>query len=126
MQSLTQGVYEALISGSPAWAGNGVLLLPVAVRQPRMRLTILDLPHAADGARACIVQQGLSDRYEAIGGDAFVSVPPGADAYVLKGAIHDWEDQEQISVPGERGNHDELISCKESISQGNFADRGVT
>ena len=32
------------------------------------------------------------------GGDAFVSVPAGADAYVLKGVIHDWEDKEAIAI----------------------------
>jgi len=117
MQSLTQGVYDALIShypfGNYQWivdvgGGNGALLLPVAVRHPRMRLTILDLPHVADGARARIVEQGLFDRCEAIGGDAFVAVPPGADAYVLKGVIHDWEDQEAIAI---------LRSCRAAMPE---------
>jgi hypothetical protein len=54
--------------------------------------------HVADGARLRIAEAGLSDRYEAVGGDAFVSVPAGADAYVLKGVIHDWEDEDAIAI----------------------------
>ncbi len=73
--------------------GNGALLLPVAARHPTMRVTVFDLPHVAERARLRIAELGLSDRCEAVGGDAFVSVPPGAAAYVLKSVIHDWEGQ---------------------------------
>jgi len=72
--------------------GDGSLLLPVLEGHPEMRLTVFDLPHVADAARARIAKAGLSDRCDAVGGDAFKAVPAGADAYVLKGVIHDWED----------------------------------
>ena len=52
---------------------------------------------------------GLSERCEAVGGDAFVAVPPGADAYVLKGVIHDWEDKEAIVIFG---------TCRAAMSDG--------
>src|SRR5438552_2911425 len=35
---------------------------------------------------------GIGDRCRAAGGDFFVEVPNGADAYVLKHVIHDWDD----------------------------------
>jgi len=107
MQSLTQGVNGALIThypfGNYQWivdvgGGNGALLLPVLARHPKMRMTVFDLPHVAEAARLRIAEQGVSDRCEAVGGDAFVAVPPGADAYVLKGVIHDWEDKEAIAI----------------------------
>ena len=72
-----------------------------------MRLTVFDLPHVADAARLRIAAAGLSDRCEAVGGDAFVAVPPGADAYVLKGVIHDWEDKEAIAI---------LRTCRAAMS----------
>src|SRR5215831_18264312 len=96
MQSLTQGANGRLITSYPfekfGWivdvgGGNGSLLLPVLERRPVMRATIFDLPHVADGARCRIAAAGLSARCEAVGGDAFVAVPAGADAYVLKGVI---------------------------------------
>ncbi len=34
----------------------------------------------------------MLDRCEVIGGNFFESVPKGADAYVLKRVIHDWND----------------------------------
>ena len=118
MQSLTQGANGRLITNYPfekfGWivdvgGGNGSLLLPVLGRYPAMRATIFDLPHVADAARSRIAAAGLSDRCEAAGGDAFVAVPAGADAYVLKGVIHDWEDKEAIAI---------LRTCRAAMSDG--------
>jgi hypothetical protein len=118
MQSLTQGANGRLITNYPfkkfAWivdvgGGNGSLLLPVLERHPAMRATIFDLPHVADAARSRIAAAGLSDRCAAVGGDAFVAVPAGADAYVLKGVIHDWEDKEAIAI---------LRTCRAAMSDG--------
>ena len=38
------------------------------------------------------------DRLEVVGGSFFEGVPQGADAYVLKMIIHDWEDAESIAI----------------------------
>src|SRR5262244_629377 len=116
MQSLTQGANGRLITNYPfekfGWivdvgGGNGSLLLPILERHPVMRATIFDLSHVADAARPRIAAAGLSDRCEAVGGDAFVAVPAGADAYVLKGVIHDWEDKEAIAI---------LRTCRAAMS----------
>jgi hypothetical protein len=40
----------------------------------------------------------VTRRRKGRGGDAFVAVPSGADAYVLKGVIHDWEDKDAIAI----------------------------
>src|SRR5215467_3421105 len=125
MQSRTQGANRRLITNYPferfGWivdvgGGNGSLLLPVLERHPVMRATIFDLPHVADAARPRIAAALLSDRCEAVGGDAFVAVPAGADAYVLKGVIHDWDDKEAIAI---------LRTCRAAMSDGskliNFA-----
>jgi hypothetical protein len=118
MQSLTQGANGRLITNYPfekfGWivdvgGGNGSLLLRVLERHPAIRATIFDLPHVANAARSRIAEAGLSDRCEAVGGDAFVAVPAGADAYVLKGVIHDWEDKEAIAI---------LRTCRAAMSDG--------
>ena len=118
MQSLTQGVNGPLTTNYPfekfGWivdvgGGNGSLLLPVVEHHPAMRLTIFDLPHVADAVRGRIAAAGLANRCEAVGGDAFVAVPGGADAYVLKGVIHDWEDKEAIAI---------LRTCRAAMSEG--------
>jgi hypothetical protein len=107
MASLTRGANGPLVANYPfgqfGWivdvgGGNGSLLLPVAECHPLMRVTILDLPHVAENTRRRIAAAGLSPRCEAVDGDAFTAVPPGADAYVLKGVIHDWDDQEAVAI----------------------------
>jgi hypothetical protein len=118
MQSLTQGAYRALTAQYPFetfnWivdvgGGNGALLLPVAERHSAMRLTVFDLPHVADAARARIAAAGLAHRCDAIGGDALVAVPSGADAYVLKGVIHDWDNTDAIAI---------LRTCRSAMPDG--------
>jgi O-methyltransferase/methyltransferase family protein len=118
MQGITQGANGPLITNYPfekfGWivdvgGGNGSLLLPVAEHNPPMRVTIFDLPHVTDATRSRIAAVGLSDRCEALAGDAFVSVPAGADAYVLKGVIHDWEDKEAVAI---------LRTCRAAMSSG--------
>jgi hypothetical protein len=39
-----------------------------------------------------VAAAGVLDRCEVVGGNFFESVPKGADAYVLKRIIHDWND----------------------------------
>ena len=107
MESITLGINQELVANYPfekfGWivdvgGGNGSLLLPVAQRHPSMRVTILDLAHVSEVTRRRIAAAGLSPRCEAVDGDAFTAVPAGADAYVLKGVIHDWDDKESVAI----------------------------
>ena len=38
------------------------------------------------------------DRMEHVAGDFFKSVPAGADAYILRGVIHDWNDADSVAI----------------------------
>ncbi len=40
----------------------------------------------------------IAERCQIVGGDFFVSVPEGADAYLMKGVIHDWPDQDAARI----------------------------
>ena len=42
---------------------------------------------------------GASPACEIVAGDFFESVPSGADAYVLRRIIHDWNDAEALRIP---------------------------
>jgi len=72
--------------------GNGSLLIGILNANPNLRGIVFDLPHAAEKARTKIAEAGLQSRSEAIGGDFFKEVPVGADAYIIKHVIHDWND----------------------------------
>ena len=70
--------------------GYGQLLAAILKVNPSARGVLFDLPHAIEGARAFLTGAGVAERCEFVAGDFFQSVPAGADAYVLKSVIHDW------------------------------------
>jgi len=77
--------------------GYGGLSLPLLASCPTMRGVIVDLPHAASGARAQIGAARLGDRCEFVAGDFFESVP-GGDLYLLKHVLRDWPDDDAVRV----------------------------
>ncbi len=49
-------------------------------------------------AKANLDAAGLSGRCKAIGGDFFQEVPAGADAYLMRHIIHDWDDEKSLRI----------------------------
>jgi SAM-dependent methyltransferase len=78
--------------------GNGALLIGILNAHPHLHGIVFDRPAAAERARTQIAERGLAERCEAVGGDFFKNVPEGADAYVLKHVIHDWNDERAIAI----------------------------
>jgi hypothetical protein len=78
--------------------GYGELLVAILNAHPRARGTIVDLPHSVDGARRHVEEAGVADRCEVLPGDFFERVPPGADAYIVKNVVHDWDDRDALRI----------------------------
>jgi hypothetical protein len=78
--------------------GNGSLLIATLTRHPALRGILYDLPGVAENARARIAAAGLADRCQVIGGSFFDDVPAGADAYLLRHIIHDWDEKKSIQI----------------------------
>jgi hypothetical protein len=78
--------------------GQGALLAGILRANPKLHGVVFDLPRLADGARRAISASGVGDRLEFVGGDFFEAVPPGADAYLLKHVIHDWDDAKATRI----------------------------
>jgi orsellinic acid C2-O-methyltransferase len=78
--------------------GNGALLIGILRATPRLLGMVFDLPHVAARARKAIEGVGLSDRCDVVEGSFFDAVPEGADAYLLKHVIHDWDDERATSI----------------------------
>jgi hypothetical protein len=72
--------------------GPGELLATILSRHPHLNGVVFDLAHALSPARKRLGDAGVADRSEAVEGSFFESVPAGADAYLLKSVLHNWDD----------------------------------
>jgi hypothetical protein len=78
--------------------GNGEVIASVLKRYPEMRGILFDQPSVIERSRANLSAAGLSDRCDAVGGNFFQSVPAGADAYLMRHIIHDWDDEKSVTI----------------------------
>jgi hypothetical protein len=62
---------------------------------PALRGILYDLPSVAQRAQANAQAAG---RCQVIGGSFFESVPSGADAYLMRHIIHDWDDAKAVTI----------------------------
>jgi len=78
--------------------GNGSVLTTILKKYPAMRGILFDLPGVVERAKAKIQAAGVADRCQVIGGNFFESVPGGADAYLLRHIIHDWDEEKATRI----------------------------
>jgi hypothetical protein len=78
--------------------GQGSLLGAVLRAYPQLRGTLMDRPSVLPLAEHLLAAQGVDGRYELVPGDFFQSVPPGADIYLIKRALHDWEAEDVVRI----------------------------
>jgi hypothetical protein len=89
--------------------GYGALLAGILRATPGLRGTVFEIPAVVEGARERIAAAGLAERCEVVGGDAFTAVPAGADAYIFKWILHDWDDASSTTL---------LTNCRAAIGAG--------
>jgi hypothetical protein len=78
--------------------GQGLMLAAILRAHPHMRGTLFDQVDVVARAKAELVDRGVFDRCNIVGGSFFETVPEGADAYLMRAVIHDWEDREAIDI----------------------------
>lgn len=86
--------------------GHGGFLIEALSGSPSARGVLVDAEHVLKEAR--IAAAGLSDRCELATADFFQSVP-GGDCIVLKRILHDWSDDDAISI---------LRVCRRALAEG--------
>ncbi|MEH2484885.1 SAM-dependent methyltransferase [Bradyrhizobium sp. AZCC 2230] len=79
---------------------SGNMLAAILARHPAPRGLLFDQPHALVGAAKLLEDNGVVDRVTVEPGDFFQSVPSGGDAYVLSHVLHDWNDDQCITILG--------------------------
>jgi O-methyltransferase domain/Dimerisation domain len=78
--------------------GHGHLLCSILVKCKHMRGTVLERPEAIQDRTALWAgKMGVADRCTYSAGNMFTAIP-SADAYILKHIIHDWNDEECVSI----------------------------
>jgi ubiquinone/menaquinone biosynthesis C-methylase UbiE len=78
--------------------GHGSLLAAILRANPHLKGLLFDMPQVIAGAQRQLEAEGVSQRCELASGDFFASVPSGADAYLMKHIIHDWDDARAIAI----------------------------
>src|SRR5919108_3665622 len=78
--------------------GTGALLAGVLKANPHLKGILFDLAPGLAGARDAMAAEGLDSRVTLVEGNFFESVPPGADVYLLKSIVHDWDDEHASAI----------------------------
>lgn len=89
--------------------GHGALIATLLRRHAALRGVLFDLPTGLVGAADALQRAGVADRCEIVAGDFFERVPPGADLYLLKSTLHNWDDERAIRI---------LANCRDAMSRG--------
>jgi SAM-dependent methyltransferase len=78
--------------------GQGKLLEKILQFTPDITGTVFDTASTIETAKQGLGNDASSRRCSYVIGDFFGSVPQGADAYLLCGVIHDWDDRRAIKI----------------------------
>lgn len=109
--------------------GQGVFLSTILKENPNQHGILFDLPNAIESAKKVYSgssinskddgKNDLLSRCELIGGDFFKSIPTGADCYIIKNVILNWDDESASMI---------LKNCLESMKRTSLinSDRGDT
>lgn len=71
--------------------GHGLLLETVLKAAPQAKGILFDQPQVIAGAN-------VSERVETVSGDFFAEIPVEADIYLMKFIIHDWNDEQSLTI----------------------------
>lgn len=77
--------------------GQGSLLAAILRRQREASGTLVNLPHVIESVHRDRFHD-LGKRLQFAPGDFFDSVPNGADLYILKDILHDWNDDRALQI----------------------------
>jgi hypothetical protein len=79
---------------------TGNMLCAVLSEHPHVRGVLYDLPHVVSDAPAFLQARGIAERVTIEAGSFFEQVPSGGDAYLLSHIIHDWSEEQCLTILG--------------------------
>lgn len=89
--------------------GNGSVIAAVLNKYPTVSGRLFDLPEVINRSRENIESWGLSKRCQVDEGSFFEAVSKGGDAYILRHIIHDWSDEDSLTI---------LSNCRKAMNPG--------
>ncbi|MGB3328133.1 MAG: methyltransferase [Thermomicrobiales bacterium] len=87
--------------------GQGALLRAVLARYPQANGILYDLPQVGESRE--MVGTPEAGRFTFMGGDMFTAIPAGADTYLFRRVLHDWDDDACLTI---------LRNCRRAIAPG--------
>ncbi|MDI3420620.1 methyltransferase [Streptomyces luteolus] len=78
--------------------GDGTLLAPVLAAHPELRGMLLDTAEGLAQAPGTLARHGVAERCALVVTDFFREVPAGADLYLIKSVLHDWSDDQAVTI----------------------------
>jgi len=109
--------------------GNGTMISGLLKARPELKGILFDQPHVVKHADAILAQAGVSQRCRVVAGSIFTEIPAGADAYMFKRVIYDFDDQEvEIIFKNVRkaiGPSGRILVVDPVFSSGNSSDVGT-
>lgn len=78
--------------------GTGELLAGYLQADAEATGILFDQPPAITAAGATLQAAGVATRCECVAGNFFEAVPEGADVYILKSVLHDWDDRRATQI----------------------------
>jgi hypothetical protein len=78
--------------------GHGWLVRAILEANPAMEGIVFDQDYVAEAAGKMLAEAGLAARTTCVGGSFFEAVAEGADLYMAKNIIHDWDDEKSLTI----------------------------
>jgi len=87
--------------------GKGALLIGVLNLAPQAKGIVFDEEYVVDETKKELEQKGFDKRCRTEAGSFFEFIPAGADAYLMKMILHDWNDEQCLQI---------LSNCNKAMS----------
>ena len=79
---------------------TGHMLTTVLAGHPGTRGIVVDLKENQAGAEELIRSRGMAERVSFVTGNFFESIPAGCDLYLMSHVIHDWSEEQCLTILG--------------------------
>jgi ubiquinone/menaquinone biosynthesis C-methylase UbiE len=89
--------------------GSGSVITAILKKYEAMQGIIFDLVGVMERTKANLTAAGLEGRCQIVAGNFFEAVPPGADAYLMRHILHDWDDDKSLTI---------LRNCRQVMTSG--------